>query len=227
MSAIAFYPDVSTIRRKRRLARFGASEMLALANGIGHVSPMDTLTMPLALVIVAGPQASGKSTLAAALSAELRQRGERVAWVQLDQIAAMALPTLPSWEAAHHVFEVTAGLWARTELTCVIAEGSGSEVEVSRLRSQAPPDAVVVTVATTATFEAAYARAQADPSRGISREHDFLSKVYQHWDAELLRINPDLTIDTSVHTIDESVRRARASIDQGRSGLACGYQRPR
>jgi energy-coupling factor transporter ATP-binding protein EcfA2 len=201
--------------------------MLVLANGIGHVGWMDILATPLALVIVVGPQASGKSTLATALSAELRQRGEGVALVQLDQIAAMALPTLPSWEAAHLVFEVTAGLWARTQLTCVIAEGSGSDDEVSRLRRQAPPDAVVVTVATTAPFEAAFARAQADSSRGISREYDFLLKVYQHWADELLRIDPDVAIDTSLLTIEEGIRRVSAAIRRARSGRVGGSPRPR
>jgi len=82
---------------------------------------MTTVPTPLAFVVIAGPQASGKSTLAIALSAALRRRDERVALVELDQIAGMALPTLPSWEAAHHIFETTAGLWARTELTCVIS----------------------------------------------------------------------------------------------------------
>lgn len=175
---------------------------------------------PLALVIVAGPQASGKSTLAAALSADLRQRGERVALVELDRIAEMAQPTLPSWEAAHRVFEVTTGLWARTELTCVVAEGSGSEDEVSRLRSQAPPSAVVVTVATTTTFEIAFARAQSDPSRGISREHDFLSRIYRSWPEECLRMNPDVAIDTSIHSTAEGSRRVRAAIEEARRGGA-------
>lgn len=49
-----------------------------------------------ALIIIVGPQASGKSTLAAALSRKLRDQGEDVALVELDQIAAMALPTLSS-----------------------------------------------------------------------------------------------------------------------------------
>lgn len=185
------------------------------------------LASPLALVVVAGPQASGKSTLSRILSAELRQRGERVALVELDQIAEMALPTLPSWEAAHRVFEATTGLWARTGLTCVIAEGSGSADEVSRLRSQAPPGAVVVTVATTTTFEIAFARAQADPSRGISREHDFLRRVYQHWAEECLRINPDVAIDTSRLTAAEGSRRVKAAIDEARGGLVDSPHRAR
>ena len=55
------------------------------------------------LVLLVGPQASGKSTLATALSEELRRRGELVALVELDQIAAMALPTLPNWDIATHI----------------------------------------------------------------------------------------------------------------------------
>lgn len=162
---------------------------------------------PLALVIVAGPQASGKSAIAGALSEELRARGERVALVALDQIAAMALPTLPSWDAAHHIFETTVALWARAGLTLVIAEGSGSAEEVSRLRDEAPDGAVVVTVATTASFETALTRAQSDPTRGISREYEFLSGVYGGWDDELGRIAPDVVLDTDELSIVEGVQR--------------------
>jgi thymidylate kinase len=173
---------------------------------------MDSDAVPLALVIVAGPQASGKSTLASALSAELRRRGERVALVELDQIAAMALPTLPSWEAAHHIFETTTGLWARTDLSCVIAEGSGSADEVTRLRDQAPDDAAVVTVAATASFDTAFARAQADPTRGISKEHGFLSRVYELWADELERIEPDVVIDTSQVAVERGIQLVNSAI---------------
>lgn len=177
---------------------------------------MDTDETPLALVIVAGPQASGKSTLATALSAELRNRGERVALVELDQVAAMALPTLPSWEAAHRIFEATVGLWARTDLTCVVAEGSGSEGEVSRVRGQAPPGAVTVTVATTVALEGAIARAQSDPTRGISKDHSFLSRIYHHWTDELARMNPGIVIDTGQCTVEESVERIGVTLGAAR-----------
>lgn len=185
-------------------------------DGIGHVGGMDTRETPPALIIVAGPQASGKSTLATALSVELRDQGERVALVELDQIAAMALPTLPSWEAAHHIFEATIGLWARTDLTCVVAEGSGSDDEVSRLRTQAPPGAVIVTVATTVALETAIARAQSDPTRGISKDQSFLSRIYRDWTGELTRINPDIVIDTDQCTVQESVERIGVTLGAAR-----------
>lgn len=150
-----------------------------------------------ALVIIAGPQASGKSTLAAALSAKLRDQGEDVALIELDQIAAMALPTLPSWEAAHRVFEVTVGQWLRANMTCVIAEGSGSYDEVTRVRAQAPSGVAAVTVATTVDFQTAVARAQSDPTRGVSKDESFLGRVYGAWPRELDRICPDLFIDNA------------------------------
>ncbi len=66
----------------------------------------------MAFVLLVGPQASGKSTVARALCKELRQQGELVALVELDQIAEMALPTLPSWDTAARIFAMVAGEWA-------------------------------------------------------------------------------------------------------------------
>lgn len=149
-----------------------------------------------ALIVVAGPQASGKSTTAAALAGALRRRGESAALVELDAVAAMALPTLPSWEDAHAVFEAVTGLWARTALAWVVAEGSGRAEEVSRLLWQAPPRARTLTVAVTASVEVALARAQADPTRGASKEPAFLRDVYERWPGELERMRPDLVLDT-------------------------------
>lgn len=167
--------------------------------------------------MVVGPQASGKSALASALSAELRRQGEPVALVELDQIAAMALPTLPDWDSARQIFEATTGMWARTKLTCVIAEGSGSQDEVVRLLSQAPPNAATVTVVTTAPFDVAFARAQADHTRGMSKEHDFLRTVYDGWVSEITRITADVLIDTSAHTLEHSVSQVLTAIRSARS----------
>jgi len=179
---------------------------------------MTTSFSPLALVVIVGPQASGKSTVAAALADELRRQGELVALVELDRIAAMALPTLPTWETAHWIFESVTGLWVRSELTCVVAEGSGSHDEVSRLLTQAPPTAAIVTAAITAPFQVAFARAQADSTRGISREHDFLSKVYERWPSELALIDADVLLDTSQLDIKESIERIQVAIGSARIG---------
>ncbi|RUR01550.1 hypothetical protein [Labedella endophytica] len=181
---------------------------------------MDSSAGPLALVVIAGPQASGKSTLAAALATDLRSRGERVALVELDQIAGMALPTLPSWEDAHQIFETVTSLWLRTDVTCVIAEGSGSWDEVARILKRVPATPVTVTVATTAPFEAALARAQADPTRGISKERDFLTGVYEQWSREVDGTLWDLLIDTGDTDIDHGVARIEAALASARGASA-------
>ena len=172
----------------------------------------------VALVLLVGPQASCKSTVASALSDELRRQGELVALVELDQIAAMALPSLPDWDSAAQIFGIVAGQWAQTELTCVIAEGISSHEEVSKFVAHVPTTAVLVIVAVTTSFEAALARAQADPTRGISRDRSFLSERYEWWSSEMSRIDADMLLDTSkvsvaqgVWLIAEAIRAARSS----------------
>lgn len=58
---------------------------------------MDSDSVPLALVVIAGPQASGKSTLATALSVELRrQDAELVILDELDEAVRDRLPPIRS-----------------------------------------------------------------------------------------------------------------------------------
>lgn len=171
--------------------------------------------MPV-LVAIAGPQASGKSTIAAALGRALRDNGDRVAVIELDAIAAMALPTLPGWDTAHGIFEAVTGLWLLADLTVVVAEGSGSAAEVDRLVAAAPADVDVITVALTTDLESAYARALSDPTRGISKQYDFLETVYARWPAELERIDPDLLLDTSRLDVGASLSALVQELDQRR-----------
>lgn len=177
---------------------------------------MSGSSLPLALVVIAGPQASGKSTIAAALCDDLRRHGERVALVALDRIAEMALPTLPSWPAAHAIFNSVAGQWARTDLTSVVAEGPGTPGDVADLVAQAPPDALVLKVVLTTSFEVAFSRAQRDPTRGLSRQHGFLSEVYERWLQHLPRMDPDVVLDTSTLSVAQSTGLIRAAIDLAR-----------
>ena len=177
---------------------------------------MDAAVVSPVVVVLAGPQASGKSTLAAGLRDDLRRRGECVALVELDQIAAMALPTLPSWTIAHRVFELVVREWAGADMSCVIAEGSGSAAEVAALRSAVPATASLVTVAVTVSFPVAYRRAQQDASRGVSRRYDFLEGVYQRWRGELARLDPDVVVDTEASSLPDAIEQLVAATDRAR-----------
>lgn len=193
---------------------------MALGEEFRHRGQMASAELPLIVVLIAGPQASGKSTLAAAVATALREQGEAVALIELDQIAAMALPTLPSWDDAHRIFESVTGMWARTGLTCVVAEGSGTYDELRRLRSQVPEGAATVTVAATAPFAVAFDRAQADPTRGVSKEREFLGGVYERWPRQLTRIDPDVLIDTNAVPVDLGVAHIRDAIASARADLS-------
>ena len=169
------------------------------------------------LVLLVGPQASGKSTLASALSEELRRQGELVALVELDQIAAMALPTLPSWDIAAHIFGLVADQWARSGLTCVVAEGISSHDELSTFVAHVPATAVLVTVAVTTSLEAALRRVEADATRGISRDRTFLTERYEWWSSEMARLDPDLLLDTSQVSVEQGVRLIADAVELARS----------
>lgn len=169
------------------------------------------------LVVVVGPQASGKSTLAAALGERLREGGDVVAVVELDALAAMALPTLPGWDVAHRIFEAVTGLWLRSGTTCVIAEGGASQEEVARVVRQAPAGTAVLVVGVTTSVAVAHERALADPTRGLSQQHDFLSGVYARWPEELRRIACDVVLDTTARDVEECVASLVEAVAHRRS----------
>ncbi|MFC5932110.1 hypothetical protein [Cryobacterium melibiosiphilum] len=171
---------------------------------------------PPTLVLIVGPIAGGKTTVARALAERLRQSGEKVALVELDQIAEMALPTLPDWAIAHMIFNSVVGHWLRNPFTTVIAEGPGNESEVNAVLAQVPDAASVVTVVLTSSFELAFSRAQADPTRGISRDHQFLFSVFQSWERNMPYIAHDLLIDTGSASVDESVAAIQAALRRSR-----------
>lgn len=186
---------------------------------------MGSSASPIPVVLLVGPQASGKSTVARALVAALREREERVALVELDEIAGMALPTLPSWDVAAHIFATVIGEWARADLTCVVAEGIASRSEIDMVSGRVPDPAAILTITMTASLDAATPRALADPTRGISRDERWLADRYAEWRHERARIDEDLTLDMGRLSVQEGVARAVAAIEAGRPGRAATPRR--
>lgn len=168
--------------------------------------------MTARLVLVQGPIAVGKSALARALTARLRRDGARVALVELDQIAEMALPTLPDWADAHRIFCSVVAQWLGTPPDVVVAEGVGSPEEAAALHAAvadargAPPDGEpTLSVVLTVAYATALERALADPTRGISRDPAFLRREYDRWDRVREEMPADLRLDTSAATLEECV----------------------
>lgn len=172
---------------------------------------------PTTLVLVAGPIAAGKSAVSRALADALRADGRLLALVELDAIADMARPTLPDWAVAHRLFaSVTAG-WLTTGLDLVIAESVSSREEFDLVREGVPAGTPLLTVVVTCDADTALERALADPSRGVSRNEDFLRGVHAEWARQLPRIPADIVLDTAEVPLAESVRRIRAVLTALRS----------
>lgn len=138
--------------------------------------------------MISGPIAAGKSTLAAEVCRRLRAGGHSVVLTDLDTVAEMALPTLPDWDQAHAVHAQLVSAWCATGIEIVVDEGTSSAEEVRQVLELLPPGVAVVHVVLTADFEASLARAQGDPSRGVSKERAFLRGDHEAYARSL----PDL-----------------------------------
>jgi energy-coupling factor transporter ATP-binding protein EcfA2 len=135
------------------------------------------------LVMISGPIASGKSTLADALAQMLRLDGFSVALTDLDTVAEMALPTLPNWDWAHKIHAQIVGAWLTTGVDIVVDEGTSNPTEVQQVIDHVPEGTDVLHIVLTADFDASLARARADSGRGASKDPTFLRadhEAYSH-----------------------------------------------
>lgn len=158
--------------------------------------------MPL-LVLITGPIAAGKSTLAQEVTARLRAEGRTVALVDLDTVAEMALPTLPDWEWAHEIHATLVGAWTARPLDVVVDEGSSSASELAQILAATPDGVPVLRVLLLADVERSWERAQGDPTRGLSKDREFLGRMYEAFDAGLPHLDHDLLLDVEATTLDE------------------------
>lgn len=155
------------------------------------------------LLVIVGPIASGKSTLASQVADLLRSAGEAVAVVGLDTVAEMALPTLGDWAWAHEVHGRVVGAWLATPIPTVIAEGPETPAEADQLMRHVPHDVSVLTVLLVTRYETALKRAIADSGRGVSKDPAFLAKMYQRFENQLHDIAYDLRLDSGESSPDE------------------------
>ncbi|WP_020017185.1 AAA family ATPase [Promicromonospora sukumoe] len=146
------------------------------------------------LVMISGPIAAGKSTLAAELVRMLRLEGFSVALTDLDTVAEMALPTLPTWDWAHGIHAQLVGAWLRTGIDVVVDEGTSTTGEVQQVLDQVPEGVDVLHVVLTADFDASLARARADSGRGISKDPTFLRAAHDTFALHLPQMPSDLRL---------------------------------
>lgn len=155
-------------------------------------------------MVVVGPIASGKSTLAGSLADRLLARGCTVACADVDDVADMVQApggrTGEHWDQAHAAHGALVGGWLATGVDVVIAHGPVyTHQENDWLLATVPPGTTTLRVLLLATFETALRRVSGDPSRGLSRDPAFLRGTYDRFEAVRPAIaRCDLTFDTDV-----------------------------
>ncbi len=165
------------------------------------------------VVVITGPIASGKSTLGRALAVELTERGSDSAVVDLDLVYEMLDPCRGAktdqarWSDARRLAgKIAAGLGQRR--SAVVVEGEfGTDAQRAEFCDELPHEWRASFVTLTVDFDEAWRRAMADPTRGASKDKDFLAAHYR----ALGNVRPDerdLVLDTG----DVSVSLAAQSV---------------
>jgi|GEM_PF-459976 len=172
------------------------------------------------LVVVNGPIASGKSTTAAALAAAATSLGRTAAVVDVDDVAeAVAAPGAGAsglWLSAHHAHGALVARWLRTPLDVVVAVGPfHSPAERAALVDELPPGTAAHWVLLDAPVETTLERAQADPTRGTSKEEAFHRERHERF-RRLVPGSSELrsaqVFDTSTTSTDEVVAAVLAAM---------------
>jgi predicted kinase len=175
------------------------------------------------LIVISGPIASGKSTIARGVARELERQSVSTAVIDLDLLHDMQSRTnadadgeAAQWHAARHAAAEVAASCLRDGIAAVVVEGSfqdagAREALAASLRLS---DALFVTLRV--SYEEALRRAMADPTRGASRDAAFLRRYFDGRRPVLENVPPgDLVIDTERLTEQEAVAAiARAVLER-------------
>jgi adenylylsulfate kinase-like enzyme len=128
------------------------------------------------VIVITGPIASGKSTVVRELARMLEHRGVRAAVTDLDLVYDMLVAQgsasdAATWTVARCEAATQANALAEDGVAVVIADGSYNRTnDRAALARQLHADGGPTYVTLRVSFEEALRRAQADPTRGVSRD---------------------------------------------------------
>jgi hypothetical protein len=163
------------------------------------------------VVVITGPIASGKSTLGRAVAVQLADRGRDSAVVDLDLVYEMLDPSRGPktgeavWRDARRLAGmIVAGL--NTLRSAVVVEGEfATDEQRADFREELPHEWRASFVTLTVGFDEAWRRAMADPTRGDSKDKDFLAAHYRALNSAI-RDHEDLLIDTGTVSVFVAAR---------------------
>jgi predicted kinase len=166
------------------------------------------------VLVIGGPIASGKSSLAVSVALTLEQQGLRAATIDLDLMYEMLEHTRALkndsviWSRARRAAGALTKALLDAGTNIVIAEGDFLDDRArAEFVSMLPADIAAQFITLRVPLETAFVRVDQDPARGISRDHSFLARHYDEL-AELLPRRPesDLCLDTDKLTLEQATQ---------------------
>jgi hypothetical protein len=162
------------------------------------------------LVVIVGPIASGKSTVADALGRRFREASRTVAVLDLDDvvdtIGGYADLTPAGFRQSQLIYGQLVGAWLRQSVD-VIAHGPFLEPqEDAALLHAVPQGTNVRRVRLLATYETAVERVAGDPTRALSKDPAVLRHSYDRVESLLPKMpRSEWTFDTTTTSWQEIV----------------------
>ena len=158
------------------------------------------------LVVIAGPIAAGKSTVAGLLARQMAMAGITVALVDLDEVAFMQREVDPHklWRRGAIAARALVQGWFDAGTDAVVAHGpffesGGYEV----LLAGHGDDVTVRHVLLHLSYEAALRRVSEDVGRGLSKDPQFLKSTHDRFvEIERTLPEPHFVFDTQARTAD-------------------------
>ena len=162
------------------------------------------------LIVIVGPIASGKSTVAGALGRRFRAAGRAVAVLDLDDVVDTIggfVGLAPErFRQAQLVYGELVGAWLRRGFD-VLAHGPFFDHEEDEALLHAVPAGISPRrVQLLATYEAAFERIALDPDRVLTKDPELLRHTYDRVQALLPTMPPsEWTFDTTTTSCREIV----------------------
>lgn len=170
------------------------------------------------LIVISGPIASGKSTVARALARELERQGAPAAAIDLDLIYEMLehnnarKDNAAKWRTTRRAAAALATGFILAGLDAVIVEGDLLALaDRADFLAAVKPAHELRFVTLRTSFDNALRRVADDATRTFSRDPAFLRRHYEAADTALSEPPPtDLVLDTTSIGVDEAVRTIAA-----------------
>ena len=164
------------------------------------------------VLVITGPIASGKSTLARAVGRAVEARRSTVAVIDLDLVYEM-LDVHGShkgddrrWEAARRGAAGLADRFVAAGIDVVVVEGEFDEAARAAFAAELGDTVAPRFITLTVSYDEAYRRARADTTRGISRDPAFLWPYFQEYRRTVAdEVPTDLVLDTERLSVERCV----------------------